>query len=232
MIHSKTLADFYHSKEWQKLTYIIRNDRLDDKGQNICEYCHKPIVKAYDCICHHKVYLTEDNFRDVSISLNPDNIMLVHHRCHNVIHDKLASRRAVYLVYGSPLSGKTSYVDSVKSAGDLIIDMDRIWLCVSGCEPYVKPARLNAVVFGMRDYLLDCVKYRTGKWQNAYIVGGYPLISERDRLCRELGAQEIFIDTGKDECLSRLYSDGNRNTELWQKYISDWWEKYSPPPEL
>ncbi len=226
-----TLNDFYRSKAWLLLLVQLKHDRLTEDGQLICEYCGKPITRAYDCIGHHVIELTEDNYRDAEISLNPDNIILVHHKCHNIIHNKLAhGRRSIYLVYGSPLSGKSSYINSVKGEGDLVIDIDNMWMCVSGCERYTKPPRLNAVVFGMRDYLLDCVKYRRGKWLNAYICGGYPLVSERDRLCRELGAEEVFISTPKDVCISRLYECGDRDITEWTKYINEWWEKYSPTP--
>lgn len=227
------LTTFYQCKEWVTLTQLIRSERLNDEGFNVCEYCGKPIIKSYDCICHHIEYLTEDNVNDVSVSLNPDNIQLVHHKCHNMIHDKLGySKRAVYIVYGSPLSGKSTWVDSVKCDGDLIVDMDNIWQCVSGCNRYVKPNRLKSVVFGIRDKLLEDVKYRRGKWINAYIIGGYPLVSERERLCRELGAEQIYIESTKKDCLLRLYNlDENdlRANEDWEKFILDWWEKFNPP---
>lgn len=226
-----TLDNFYTSKEWLNFRRVVISERLTDDGLTICECCNKPIVKPYDIILHHIEELTEDNVNDYMVSLNPENIKIVHHRCHNYIHNKLGYKeRCIYLVYGAPLSGKSSYVDSVKEPGDLIVDMDSIWECVSGCDRYTKPARLNAVVFGIRDYLLECVKYRRGKWQSAYIIGGYPLISERERLCKELGARELFIDCSRVECIKRLYecADG-RDVEEWVKYIDDWFSKYIPP---
>lgn len=227
-----TLANFYRSDEWYKLTRSIRIERANADGLVICEHCGKPIVKAYDCICHHyKTYLTEDNVNDYDISLNPDNIMLVHHKCHNDIHERLGyTRKEIYLVYGSPLSGKTTYVNSVMNEGDLIVDIDSIWQCVSGCERYVKPAKLNAVVFGIRDSLLDMIKHRVGKWDNAYIVGGYPLISERERLCKLLGAKEIYIESTRDECIERLKNlkEDGRDKKRWEGYIDDWWERWGP----
>ena len=210
------------------MTKTLRIERTDDNGQIICEYCGKPIVKAYDCIGHHKEELTEENVNDYSISLNPENVGLVHHRCHNYMHDKLGHTcRQVFIVYGAPLSGKTTYVRDSMSDGDLIIDMDNIWQCVSGSDRYTKPGRLKAVVFRLRDELLDVVKYRFGKWNNAYIIGGYPLQSERERLMKELGAREVFIDTSKEECIERLAADDKRDTEEWLKYIDDWFEKFS-----
>jgi hypothetical protein len=110
--------------------------------------------------------------------------------------------------------------------GDLIIDMDNIWQCVSGCDRYTKPARLNSVVFSVRDNLLESVKYRRGKWLNAYIIGGYPYKAERDRLVDSLGAREVFIDTDKETCMKRLYNCEDRDLSLWFKYINDWWLQY------
>jgi len=223
------LDTFYQSKEWRKLVSLIRLERVNEDGNIICEYCGKPIVSKYDCIGHHTTFLTEDNVNDADISLNPDRIQLVHHRCHNKIHNKLGyKRKEIFLVYGSPLSGKTTYVNSVREPGDLIIDIDNIWECVSGCDRYVKPPRLNSVVFGMRDYLMDCVKVRRGKWNNCYIVGGYPLISERERLCKTLGAREIYIESTKEQCLERLELTDNRDKTEWKKFIENWWRRYTP----
>lgn len=226
-----TLSNFYKSDEWYQLTRAIKLERADANGLIICEYCGKPIVKAYDCICHHSdVYLTEDNVNDYSISLNPNNIKLVHHRCHNDIHGRLGyTKKEVYLVYGSPFSGKTTYVQTVMNPGDLIVDMDNIWQCVSGLDRYNKPAKLNSVVFGTRDLLLDMIRMRRGKWDNAYIVGGYPLVSERERLCKSLGAREIYIESTKEECLDRLSkSEDGRDKKQWMTYIDDWWERWGP----
>lgn len=225
-----TLDTFYKSNKWERLLKVIKDERVHDDGFIYCEHCGEPIVKAYDCIGHHTIELTEDNVNDVSISLNPELIQLVHHRCHNKIHNKLGySKRQIYLVYGPPFAGKTSYVNEVCERGDLVIDMDNIWQCVSGCDRYVKPGRLNAVVFGMRDYLIDCVRVRRGKWNNAYIIGGYPLISERERLCKELGAREIFIECSKAECIDRLTEcKDERNSQEWAEFIEAWFKRYTP----
>ena len=223
-----SLYDFYHSKEWRSLTKNLRIERTNDNGEVICEYCGKPILKAYDCIGHHKTELTEDNVNDYQISLNPENILLCHASCHNRIHDKLGRKsRMVYLVYGAPLSGKSTYVKDSMSDGDLVVDMDSIWQCVSGCDRYIKPNRLRSVVFRLRDDLLDMIKYRFGKWSNAYVIGGYPLQSERERLMQELSAREVFIDTSKEECIERLAADSERDTEEWLRYIDEWFEKFS-----
>lgn len=227
-----TLDNFYTGRSWVNFMRALKLERVNENGDLICAYCGKPIVRAYDCIGHHVIELTEENVNDAAISLNPDNVWLVHHKCHNQIHNKLGYRedlRKIYLVYGSPLSGKSTWVNDVKRSGDLIVDIDSIWQCVSGCDKYVKDGRLNACVFGVRDTLLDMVRCRRGKWLNAYVIGGYPLISERERLCRELGATEIFIDTDKEECIRRLMENPDgRDIDQWMRFINDWWRRYNP----
>ena len=226
-----TLENFYKSKQWQKLLSVIKLERVDEDGQLICWHCGKPITDKYDCIGHHTIFLTEENVNDADISLNPDLVQLVHHKCHNRIHNKLGyTKREIFLVYGPPLSGKSTYISSVAEPGDLIIDINKIWECVTG-NPLQKPPKLNAVVFGVRNKLLEMVKYRVGRWDNCYIVGGYPLISERERLCKELGAREIFIDVSKDECLKRL-SESNLDKEAYSKFIEEWFRRFIPeiPP--
>lgn len=222
------LSDFYHSKEWVNLVQILRIERIDADGELICEYCGKPITHKYDCIGHHKEPLNEQNYRLAEIALNPGNIALVHHRCHNKIHDRLglSYTKQVFLVYGSPLSGKTSWVRENMSPGDLVVDMDSIWECISGQPRYVKPPRLKQIAFAMRDELIDMARTRRGNWLNCYIIGGYPLISERERLCRSLGAREVFIDVPKDECIKRL-RQSDRDTPEYKNFIDDWWERYT-----
>ena len=221
------LTTFYRSKDWIDLIQIIKLKRVDEYGMLICEHCKKPIVAKYDCIGHHVIELTEDNVNDVNISLNEDNIMLVHHRCHNVIHNKLGiGCKQVYIVYGSPLSGKSTYVKDCINYGDIVVDMDDIWQCISGQDRYVKPKRLTQNVFDIRNLLIDSIRMRKGNWLNAYVIGGYPLISERERLIKSLGAREIFVDISKEECIARLQSCNDRDHDEWLRYIDDWWEKF------
>ena len=218
------IGDFYKSKVWIDLMQVIRMERLNDDGELICEHCGKPITAKYDCIGHHKIELTEQNYVDANISLNPDNIALLHHKCHNKIHDRLGLSyvKQVFLVYGSPCSGKTSWVKDNMLYGDLVIDMDNIWECISCQDRHVKPNRLKQIAFDVRNLLIDSVRIRKGNWLNAYLIGGYPLISERERLIKSLGAREIFIDTPKEVCIERAIDRPKEYVE----YINNWWEQY------
>lgn len=229
------LADFYRSKEWEQLRRNLMLQRLDAEGNIICAHCGRPIFKKYDCIGHHLIELTETNYRDTSISLNPDNIVLVHHKCHNQIHDKQGyKQKKVYIVWGAPMSGKSTYVQSVAKYGDLIVDIDNLWQAVSGRPRYEKPNRIKTNVFELHNQLLTMIAQRAGYWNVAYVIGGYELPIKREQLAKRLGAECVFIDTTREECEARLAAcpDG-RNKSEWSRYISDWWETherfYIPP---
>lgn len=229
----RNLFEFYRSKEWEDFRKVVIAERIRDDGFIYDEYTNKPIVKAYDIILHHKIELTEENVHDYNVSLNPENIMIVSHKSHNIIHNKLnSSCRKVYLVYGAPFSGKETFVKNNMIEGDLVVDIDSIWECVSNNKRFKKPNRLKAVVFKTRDVLLESVKYRVGKWRNAYIVGGYPLTADRERLCREMGAEEILIEATPDECKERLHSLELENEEELEGYIDEWFERYIPPTKI
>lgn len=224
-----TIKSFYHSEKWRGLIANLKLERVDEKGQLICEHCGKPIVKSYDCIGHHKIALTEDNVDDALISLNPDNIELIHFRCHNEIHERFNGFcQRVYLVYGSPCSGKTTWVNQNANDDDLILDVDRLWDAVSNGGRYDgktrRSNRLKPNVFGLRDCLIDMIRTRKGMWRAAYIIGGYPLRSDRDRLCDLLDAEPVYIEATKEECYSRL---GERPVE-WKEYIDDWFASFVP----
>ena len=228
----QTLDTFYRCKEWENLLRVLKLERVNEAGELICEHCGKPITRAYDAIGHHKEELTPENVNDANVSLNPANIAFVHHKCHNLIHNKLGYKvRQVFIVYGPPRAGKSTWVRENASPGDMILDIDNIWQCFSGCGRYIKPARLNGVVFKIRDAALDAIQYRVGRWNTAYIIGGYPLQSERERLCKTLGAREVYIEATEAECLARLYQDTSdipkEIAQDYEGYIKKWFSIYT-----
>lgn len=224
------LADFYKSDEWENFRRIVIAERTKEDGYVYDEETGRPIVKRYDIILHHIKELNEDNVHDFNIALNPANIKIVSHKTHNIIHQRFSRQHAhVYIVYGSPMSGKTTWVKSVMMRGDLVVDMDSIWQCVSFQKRYDKPDNIRSAVFKIHRDILDCVKYKIGNWYNAYIIGGYPLSAERERMVKTYGAELIYIEASKEECLSRLAStDDGLDDGRTKEYIERWWELYSP----
>ena len=224
----RTLHDFYTSKEWRAFRETLIHQRTKPDGVLYDELNGQPLIKAYDIIAHHKQQLTVQNVNDYSISLNPDNIMLVSMRSHNEIHKRFgyAQGRKVYYVYGAPCSGKSSYVESIKGNSDIIADIDLIWAAITGGQRYVKPDALKVNAFQLYSAVLDQIKTRAGKWERAYIITGGAHKGQRERQLAELGAEPIFIDTPKEVCLQRLNGDTQRDITQWAGYIDEWFSTY------
>lgn len=225
------LHSFYNSKEWLAFRYDI----IDKRG-TICQDCNKKIFESRDIQIHHTpIELTEDNFKDVNISLNPDNVRLICSRCHNKAHGRFVGGikkkpRGIYLVCGAPLSGKTSYVIENMTQGDMVVDIDRLYEAVSLQDRYDKPDNLKYNIFAIKNTLIDNIKTRYGNFKSAWVVGGYPNKVERERLATELGAQVILIECSKEECIKRLENSNDyrqRNKTEWIRYIDDYFEKFS-----
>ncbi|MGE4272072.1 MAG: HNH endonuclease [Desulfitobacterium sp.] len=221
------LKSFYASEAW----ICFRDNVIAERGP-ICESCEKVIAIPKEIeIDHYPIELTPENVRDVTISLNPDNVKVRCHDCHNKRHNRYSKRseRNIYMVFGPPLSGKHTFVNQNIQRGDIVVDMDALYHAVSMLPPFDKPDNLLNNVRGIHNLLLDNIKTRYGKWNNAWIIGGYADKHKRDRLAEGLGAELVFCNVSKDECLRRLEIDGERRfrKDEWRGFIETWFEQYS-----
>lgn len=227
---------FYNSDKWRTFRAGIILARRKN-GRIICESCGKNIVVSKHIQLHHKIELDEDNWKDANIALNPDNIELWCHHCHNKHHKRFCGgghkrrEKAVYLVYGPPMSGKTSYVIEHMEKGDIVVDIDKLYEAVSFCDLYDKPDNLKYNIFSIRNHIIDNIKTRYGGFRTAWIIGGYPSKVERDRLINELGASPIYLETTKEECINRLNKSNDyreENKAEWIEYINKWFNEFVP----
>ncbi len=216
---------FYLSKEWIEL----RRNLIIERGP-ICQRCKTIYTDTSKLIGHHTIELTPENVINPSISLNKELIEIICHDCHNIEHRRFGhNKRDVYIVYGAPLSGKKTLINQLSRTGDIIVDMDKIYECISWEPLYNKPNNLRFNVFAIRDKLIDMIKTRYGQWNDAYIIGGYPGKMEREQLARILKAELVFCEATKEECYKRLACDEGRNTRKheWIGYIDKWFEEYT-----
>ena len=213
------LHKFYCSKPWRDLSY---NLKVEANGK--CSRCGEVFEDFSKLIGHHKIELTESNVSDPNVSLNPIHIEIICTLCHNKEHRRFGNAKNIYIVYGSPLSGKTSLVRELMQYGDLVLDMDELWQALSFQDEYIKPNNLRFNIFKMRDDLMDQIKTRYGNFYDAYIIGGYPDKYERQRLADSLGAKLIYVESTREECIDRL--NNSTKPSAWLEYINDWWDKY------
>lgn len=229
MARYEIIKKFYASKEWITFRLILINERMKDDGVK-CAKCGKLITKARNIHAHHKIELTPENVQDRNISLNPNKVELICRDCHDKEHHRFGYKpeKKVYIVYGPPLSGKKTFVYDSMERGDLIIDMDMLYQAVSGLPYYDKPDNLLTNVMNIHNTLIDNIKTRYGKWFNCYIIGGYADKFKRERLAEELGAELVYIEATKEECIARLKVDKDRQyrQDEWVGYIDKWFDRY------
>lgn len=231
---------FYKSKEWQECKQRVLLDRVREDGAVYCEHCGKPIDKQfnprtnenkYSMIFHHKIELTDTNYLDYNISLNPENIQIVHFKCHNEIHNRFAGgtpRKKIYIVHGSPCSGKTTWAREQAGEQDLVIDIDDLWEFVSKKPRYTKPNTYKDLVFALWREYLEQVKMRTGYWNNAYIISGEALSTTRNNMADKYNAELVHIDTPREQCLENLYNNPcGRSITEYEKYINNYFDKFT-----
>jgi hypothetical protein len=112
--------------------------------------------------------------------------------------------------------------------GDLVVDMDQLYAAVSLLPYYDKTDNLLTNVRIIHNQLLDNIKTRYGRWNNAWVIGGYADKYKRERLANDLGAEIIFCEVSHEECLRRLQIDHDRKfrQDEWKGYIDKWFERY------
>lgn len=220
------LQSFYSSELWQNLRAKLIAERKPK-----CEHCKKIISDPKKIIAHHTKELTPENVNDYSISLNPELIELVCFDCHNKDHNRFGyvGDKKVIVVFGAPLSGKHTFVRQHMNRGDIMIDMDSLYEAVSMLPSFDKPDNLLSNVKGIYNQLIDNIKTRYGKWNNAWIIGGYADKYSREKITNDLGAELVYCECSKQECFNRLELDEDRKhrkTE-WKQYIEKWFDKYT-----
>lgn len=214
------LRKFYVSRPWRELSFKLKIER---GGK--CERTGEIFTDMSKLIGHHKIPLTEDNVDDPTIALNPDNVEIISFKEHNKEHRRFGHKKRIYIVWGSPMSGKSTYVKQVMQYGDMVVDLDIIWYAISYQDMYIKPDPLRFNIFKLRDELYDQIKTRYGQFYDAYIISGLPDKYERERLSQTLGAELIYCESTREECLGRMEQSGK--PKAWMEYINDWWERYN-----
>ena len=98
---------------------------------------------------------------DGHINLNPKNVLLAHHRCHNAIHERFgqAMMQRVYIVYGASLAGKTSYRRASKGHKDLVLDLDELYQVITLLPVYDIPTEMENYVFNFWMFTSNKSKY-------------------------------------------------------------------------
>ena len=240
---------FYRSKAWQRCRESYIQQRILIDG-GVCEKCKKEIGMEL----HHIIFLKPSNIHDADITLNFDNLMWLCKDCHFQEHkdaimkgfqnqkyqpilsngtyfdeNGMLQQQRVFIVYGSPRSGKTTYVKEHKDPFDLVIDLDKIMEALTLTTERRKVNNALNVAIYIRDLLYDKIKNRDAIFdcKNIWIVAGLPNKEERETLAAELKATLIFVDTDYNTCIERARKEDLYKDKVYSEHIVDkWWNQY------
>lgn len=110
----------------------------------------------------------------------------------------------VYLIYGSPCSGKSTYVKEHFKNGDIVCDVDRLYSALCYNEEHQTELYAQEVASQMYDNLLDIVRDRQGHWHNAYVITIANTKEKIEQMKERIHADEvIYVDTPIEVCLER-----------------------------
>lgn len=117
----------------------------------------------------------------------------------------------VFVISGAPGSGKSTYVESQKQKGDLVVDLDMIAAALQGertAHPDYTPV-MDAVM-AAREAVYRVVESRQGQWNRAYIITSSPNKAQVNELAKRLDGQIVRMQATQNECISRIRSDRTR----------------------
>ncbi len=127
----------------------------------------------------------------------------------------------VYVIHGSPLSGKTTYVESHRGSNDIIYDFDKLMVALTGNNMHQHNNNVSSYVIAIRDLIITKLKSEKNI-DNAWIITT-KVSRELNKQLMDLSPEYIEMKIDKATVMERLKKEpGNRDIKLWKKLIDNY----------
>ena len=137
----------------------------------------------------------------------------------------------VNIVTGPPGAGKNTYVINHFCEGDVLIDLDAIYSCLTQTEAHKeKDSTILTMSLDVRRFLYDYVR-RYVQGRSVWIVACLPNGRKREMLARTFRDAVVYLlNPGKKACLKHIENDKTRtySSEYASKIVDEWYSSFSP----
>lgn len=130
----------------------------------------------------------------------------------------------VYLIYGAPLSGKSTYVKQRLKHNDVVFDYDDIMRTITGLPYQTNNKRVQPIVLGLRSLIIEHIKTNP-TIDNVYIITTF-IGKSLEQSLNGLNLNKIRMDTTYMECIERLQESNRADKEDVRFTIVDWFNKH------
>lgn len=228
----------YKSYKWQKISKAYMT------SQNyICERCG-----GVGTVCHHRTHLTPDNIDNPKIAYGFDNLECLCHDCHRKEHEverhprsimhygldfdengDLVKSPDVFIVCGSPGSGKSHYVKEHRRENDIVVDFDYLCAALACSEQlYFNHLPVIKVALEVREFLYQLIEDRASRWGRAWVITAEPDVFLQKQLAYRLKGEIITIEKTPEECKANIMNDDRRPPDVKKRFftlVDEWYDK-------
>lgn len=133
------------------------------------------------------------------------------------------------IVYGAPMSGKTTYVQEHLSHDDIVYDYDAISKAITNSDYQEYNDNAHELLLKIRDSMLDY-----SKWNDRgtlYIITTFlskAIVNRAKTL--SLNVDYIKMDTDINVCLERLKDSDRSDAQEVKDVIYNWYKRYGSKP--
>ncbi len=132
------------------------------------------------------------------------------------------------IVGGPPGAGKSTYVAAQFKPGDILVDVDALFVALSGLPMYdSRRTVLLPFVFEARHAILLRLS-RTSQVRRAWIVTTESDARKLRSMSDDLGAALVVLAVPANECIARIAADARRDDSGvdWGAIIERWWREW------
>lgn len=130
----------------------------------------------------------------------------------------------IVVVYGAPMSGKTSYVNDAMKDIDLVFDYDALTQALTNSKYQHHNDSAHKPVMEIRNNMIEHAKQM--KEGTLYIITTYLSYTLLDKVETHFNTQYKQMVTSLDECKHRLNASDRYNKHHLMQVIHEWYGKY------